>query len=90
MKHQVISMCVLPVIIKEVATHIILYSFNQGTFIVEDPVEVLGIKGTETSVVAKTLNRVGFVISNPSDQQLWISLSIATPEKNYHWIWKKS
>ena len=89
MKCQVMSMCVVPVIIKhidsseEIVNHAILDSCSQRTFAVEDLVEVLGIKGTETSVVVKTLNREskikstlvdGLVISNLSDQQSWITL----------------
>ena len=53
-------------------------------FVGEDLVEVLGIKGIETSVVVKTLNGTskikstlvnGLVISDSSDQQSWITYS---------------
>ena len=91
MKNQVISMCVVPVIVKhvdspkEIVTQAILDSCSQGTFVVEDLVEVLGIKGIETSVVVKTLSGEskikstlvnGLVVSNPSDQQPWITLLV--------------
>ena len=54
-------MCMVPVIIKhidslkEIVTHAILDSCSQGTFVVEDLVELLAIKGTETSVHNKHL-----------------------------------
>ena len=54
-------MCMVPVIIKhidslkEIVTHAILDSCSQGTFMVEDLVELLAIKGTETSVPSKHL-----------------------------------
>ena len=53
---QVISMCVVPVVIKhkdstkEIITHAILDSCSQGTFIVEDLVNALEIDDIDTSV----------------------------------------
>ena len=68
--------------LKEIVTHAILDSCSQGTFVVEDLVELLAIKGTETSVVVKILNGEskiksalgnGLLVSNPSDQVLYYS-----------------
>ena len=85
MKRQVVSMCVVPVIIKhtdspkEVVIHAVLDSCSKETFVVE----VLRIKGIETSVVVKTLygeSKIkstlvdGLVLSNLLDQQSWITL----------------
>ena len=39
---------------KEIVTHTTLDSCSQGVFVVEDLIEVSGIKGIETSVVVKT------------------------------------
>ena len=55
----------------------------------EDLVEVLGIKGIQTSVVVKTLNGEskikstvdGLVVSSLSDQQSWITLSCCYTKK---------
>ena len=38
---------------KEIVTHTTLDSCSQGVFVVEDLIEVSGIKGIETSVVVK-------------------------------------
>ena len=86
MKRQVISMCVVPVIIKhmdspkEIEIYAVLDSCSKGTFVVEDLVEVLRIKGIETSVVVKTLygeSKIestlvdGLVLSNRLDRLLF-------------------
>ena len=86
---QVISMCVVPVLIKhkdstkEIITHAILDSCSQGTFIVEDLVNALEIDGIDTSVVVKTLNGQsrlksklvnGLAVSNPFEKKFWINL----------------
>ena len=82
MKHQVISMCVVPVIIthmdspKEIVIHAILDSCSQGTFVVEDLAEVLGIKGIETLVVVKTLTRDSKIKSTLVDGLVVPNLSI--------------
>ena len=86
---QVISMCVVPVVIKhndstkETITHTILDSCSQSTFIVEDLVNAHEIDGIDTSVMVKTLNEQsrlksklvnGLPVSNPSDKKFWINL----------------
>ena len=86
---QVISMCVVPVVIKhkdstkEIITHAILDSCSQGTFIVEDLGNPLEIDGIDTSVVVKPLNCQsqlksklvnGLAVSNPIDKKFWIKL----------------
>ena len=68
---------------KEIVTHTTLDSCSQGVFVVEDLIEVSGIKGIETSVVVKTRDWEGkiksalvngLVVPNPSGQQSWITL----------------
>ena len=59
---DVISMCIAPVQIKspntskKVHTHALLYSSSQGTFILDQLANDLGISGRKTSLTIKTLN----------------------------------
>ena len=63
---------------KDIVTHTTIDSCSEGVFVVEDLIEVSGIKDIETSVVVKTQNWEGkiksalvngLVVSNPSGQQ---------------------